>query len=421
MLPGIDLCLDPTRLRVIAAGKAAAAMVRPIYELARGVRGVVVAPARPRSLPPGARGLRWIAAEHPLPGRGSFRAGRAVLDEVQAAAPDDTILVLLSGGASSLLECPAPGLTTAEVRAAYRVLLTAGLSIVDMNRIRSCLSALKGGGLRLAAGRRRVITLALSDVPGDDPAAIGSGPTVLPPRVTTGRATGSRRLDAALHLLRAGGLDRKLSPRVRAMLEREEGAARGTRSAGLTRAAFRAPSVYVVVGSNADARRAAAAEARRLGYAVRHRAALITGEATRAGTSFGRGLGPVPAGRPVCVVAGGESTVQIAGPAGQGGRNQEFVIAASRAVRAPGWVLLAAGTDGRDGPTPAAGALLDATVLGRVGRGLLDAALRHHDVYPLLARLGALIETGPTGTNVMDLALALSFERRVLAAPLSAR
>ncbi len=397
-------------------------MVRPIHELAPGVRGVVVAPARPRSLPVGARGLRWIVAEHPVPGRGSFRAGRCVLDEVQSAAPGDTILVLLSGGASSLLECPALGLTPAEVRAAHRVLLTAGLPIAEWNRIRSCLSALKGGGLRLAAGHRRVITLALSDVPGDDPAIIGSGPTVVPPAAARSvRAGGPGSLGTAMDLLRARGLDRILSPRVWAALEGEEHADQRLRSGRPTRAGRNARSVYVVVGSNADARQAAAAEARRLGYVVRRRAALLTGEAARAGTSFGRGLGPAPAGRPLCVVAGGETTVHIAGPAGQGGRNQEFGLAAARAVRARGWAVLAAGTDGRDGTTPAAGALLDATMLARVSRGSVDAALRHHDVYPLLARLGALVETGPTGTNVMDLALALNFERGVLAGTPPAR
>ncbi len=420
--------LDPSRLRVFAVGKAAVAMALAVAEIVPNVPGLVVAPGRPSVVPAPACALRWIEAEHPLPGRGSFRAGRLALREFGQADPAQTILVLLSGGASSLLEAPAPGLSTADLRRSHEILLTAGLPIAVMNRFRSALSAIKGGGLLAVARSRRVITLALSDVPGDAPATIGSGPTVAPRGhvvdeaffeagngLRSGREVwqpgklGEGGLIDARSASAAQAFLQKLPRRVREFLAGDPGRAR----LALARRPGAAPSLrirheYVVIGSNRDALTAAAAEARQRGYAVRRRRGLLSGEAVVAGGAFGRRLGVASRDEPQCVLAGGETTVRIEGRSGLGGRNQEFALAAARAARGQGWAILAAGTDGCDGSTPAAGAICDDAVLARIGVPRLDNALRRHDVYPLLKRSGALVETGPTGTNVMDLAVAVA-------------
>ena len=349
------------------------------------------------------------AGSHPVPDEASVEAGlRALAMARDARQRDATLIVLLSGGASAMLEAPAEGITLADTIALTRVLLRGGLPIADVNAIRKHVSAIKGGQLAVAAGRS--ITFALSDVHGpveNDPAVIGSGPTVADPttfadalaaltRDQRGIGPGHALDDPAWPLKRV--LDR-LRRGVRGEIEEtpKPGDPR------LTRAQF------VLAGSRQDAMDGACAEAARRGYLVERVEAPTIGEASAAARAF---LARVPgrAERPLCVVASGETTVTLGRAPGHGGRNQEFALAAVRGLSALADAALASiGTDGIDGPTDAAGAIVDDTTLARArALGLdPDAALAAHDSHPFFRALGDLVVTGATGTNVGDLQVLL--------------
>jgi glycerate-2-kinase len=341
---------------------------------------------------------RSFAATHPQPSEASEAAGRAALALADEARQDDGLLVVcLSGGASAMLAVPAGGLTIAHKVAVTDRLLRAGLDIGELNLVRRHLSAIKGGQLAARAGRS--ITLAISDVctpVEDDPVVIGSGPT----------SADASTFDEALSLLRRHDLVDDLPPPVVGHLEAgAAGRADGPVPPDDPRIARAA---YWVVASRSDAMRAAADDARRLGYHVHVERAPTVGEARVAGrrlVAAGRGMA-----RPACLIASGETTVQVRGQ-GQGGRNQEFAVAALEELAGLAPAALASiGTDGRDGPTDAAGAFVgDATwgALGPDGRRRVESALRENDSYPLLDTLGALVRTGPTGTNVGDLQVLL--------------
>lgn len=383
-----------TPLYVVAAGKAATPMLRA-FEQAYGARiraHVVAAPD--------------TGCGHPVPNDASVDAGRRALtmaaDARRAGAP---LVVLLSGGASALLAVPAEPLTLAEKIGATRVLLRSGLPIAAINGVRRHLSGIKGGRLAAAAGR--TITFAISDVHApveDDPAAIGSGPTVADP------STFGDVLDA----LRSRGVLEEMPAAVREHLAR---GASGERAETVKPGDPRlAGSEYLLVGSRRDAMDGVAAEARARGYTVERIEAPTLGEAREAARAFiadGRAR-VASAAQPLCIVASGETTVRIEGTAGTGGRNQEFALAAALDdVASDGWALASVGTDGIDGPTDAAGAVVDASTLDRARAHSLDAAssLRGHDAYPFFHALGDLIVTGPTGTNVGDVQILL--RRRV--------
>jgi glycerate-2-kinase len=299
---------------------------------------------------------------HPLPDEASFAAGAATLrlaDENRVRG--ERLVVLLSGGASAMLAAPADGVTLEDKIAVARELLRSGRPIAEINAVRRRLSAIKGGKLAVRAGKS--ITFAISDVHApveDDPSVIGSGPTVV-----TGTA--------------AGDVD--------------------------------AP--FVLAGSRRDAMDGAETEARRLGYLVERIAAPTLGEAARAARAFVE-FAHTRAARhekPICVIASGETTVALTGNTGAGGRNQEFALAAALAMAKIEDVALASvGTDGIDGPTDAAGAIVDGMTIGRAQATGLDAsvALARHDSYPFFRALGDLVVTGPTGTNVGDLQVFLS-------------
>jgi glycerate-2-kinase len=399
------------RLWVAGAGKAAVAMARGVARIAPEVAGIVIAP------PPRGEGrrrarigrIRVLYGEHPIPARGSFSATRA-LEEALCSRPwDVTILLLLSGGASALLAAPARGISTRDKARLNRLLIGAGLGIDDLNAVRKHVSRVKGGGLlRLAAGRE-VLTLALSDVVGDDPATIGSGPSVADP--TT--------FGDALAAIDRHGLGRSLPAAVRHRLRR--GAARGGENGARRSSRLAEPEPtetvkpgdpllrrarYAIVGSNETASRAAAREARRRGYAVVVRSAPLCGEARDAARELVAAL-PRGRSRARCVIAGGETVVSAHGARGRGGRCQELALAAVPLLAGSGWTLLVAGTDGVDGRTPAAGAMCDGSTLARSGPNAVERALSRHDSYGFFSRVGGLLVTGPSGTNVMDLAIAL--------------
>jgi hydroxypyruvate reductase len=333
------------RVGVFAAGKAAAGMMRAAWK--PGWDGLLVLPRDS----PGFRrpGARVLFSAHPEPDASSVRAGRAAVRFFSRFGPGDLVLCLLSGGASSLLCLPRPGVTLAQKRREVARLARAGASIEEVNRLRASLSAIKGGKLGRVT-EARLVTLVLSDVPGDRASLVGSGPTV-----------------------------------------------RGRRG-DLTR----------VVASNRDGVAGAAREARRRGLHVRISRRLLTGEAREAGVSFARTAMRQAPG--TVLLAGGETTVMLGPRHGTGGRSLELALAAAIVLDGvPDVALLAAGSDGRDGSSRAAGALVGGSTVARARRRGLDAedSLRRHDAEPLLEAARALIVTGPTGTNVADWAFAI--------------
>jgi glycerate-2-kinase len=363
---------------------------------ARLVEGVLTVPSGTAAeLGPG---WQVFDASHPLPNESSEAAGRAALALARNVRGDDeTLLVCLSGGASAMLAVPGGDLTLADKRAANALMLRAGLDIGSMNIVRRHLSAVKGGQLAVAASQS--ITLAISDVTSpvdDDPLTIGSGPTVGDP--TT--------YEDALAVIDRADIARALPPAVMSHLHAGcEGKRTGPirpDDARLKRAA------YWIVASRHDAMGAAADTARHLGYATTVHARAVTGEARRAPAAIFEAASEL--GRPACHIFSGETTVRVVGE-GRGGRNQEVAVAALEQINdvAPA-ALASIGTDGIDGPTDAAGGLVDSDMWARLGsdaRTLCAQFLDNNDAYPLLEQLGGLIKTGPTGTNVCDLQVLL--------------
>ncbi len=388
------------KLSLIAVGKASVAMTRGALDRvgSRLSAGIVV---HPHGYPVGGlsdRRLALYASAHPLPDASGLAAAGRILAAVDAMGEDELCLVLLSGGGSSLLPCPLPPLTLDEVMETTRLLLASGADIHELNTVRKHLSAVAGG--RLAARCAGVIvTLAISDVVGDDPAVIASGPTVADPTTFA---------DAAGVLRRHRLLER--APRaVTALLE--EGCA-GRRAE--TPKTLPSRHLYSVIASGNVAAEAAAAEASRCGFTPLIVTTSLEGEAREAGrllASVGKECKahgrPLPA--PACIIAAGETTVTVTG-SGTGGRNQEIALSAATALRGEPSVLLTSfATDGKEGNTDAAGAYASSlTVAAGAARGLdPHACLRDNDAHRFLSAAGEVIATGPTGTNVNDLTFLL--------------
>jgi len=391
--------LDGGRVILVAAGKAAWQMANEFCRLVPTVviGGVVTGPDESGTSPPAE--LEYWPGGHPFPDDQSVEAARRALALCAAADRETTLIVLLSGGASSMLALPVDGLTIADKVETSRALMNAGAPIDELNCVRKHLSAIKGG--RLGAAVHQSLTLAISDVHGpiaDDPSVIGSGPTV---------ADASRFADALQIIDRRGAVVPKS---VRAHLERgAKGQEPETLKPGdprLSRAAF---DVIANRASALDGARLAAAAA---GYAVEVIEDPTHGEARSASHQFvTEARRRAAAGvRPLCVLAAGETTVRVTGE-GVGGRNQEFALAAAAMMGSVGRAALLAsvGTDGIDGPTDAAGAFVDSTTLARAERAGLDprASLADNDSYRFFEPLGDLIRLGRTGTNVGDLHVML--------------
>ena len=384
---------------VLAAGKAAAAMLNAFAAGASApVRTMIgIGPARPPLL---AAGAEWYDAGHPLPTEGSLAAARRALDLAAASAADDLLTVLLSGGGSALMALPVDGISLAEKQHAVRTLMAQGADIHELNTVRKHVSAIKGGRLAAAAGGS-VLTLAVSDVVGDDLSVIASGPTV------ADESTYAMALDV---LRRRGGIERYPLVLAEHLQRGAAGAIAETPKAGddrLARASAR------VIGAQRGALAGARAAAAALGFHVRVIEHPVTGEARTAAAlhvqTVAEVLKSVP--RPACVLSSGETTVTVTGH-GKGGRNQEFAFAMARTLATLGDTVVAAsiGTDGIDGPTDAAGAIVDATTFARAAAAGLDDAeqyLTENNTYEFFERLGDLIKTGPTSTNVGDLQVVL--------------
>ncbi len=381
---------------VVALGKAAGRMARAATRvLGPTTVGIAVtSEGSPRSL----GRIRTLVGDHPVPGPRSLAAGRAVCRFLTTRRREDSVLFLISGGGSALVEVPAAPLTLSDLRRTTQILLAAGPPIVVDNAVRTALSVLKGGQLAELVPSRRYATIAISDVVGDPPSVIASGPTV--------RATGSPRF--ALESARRYGFFHRLPPRVRERL----GALARAPSGPPRRDARRA--TFAFAATNATAVEGAAREARRRGYTVVRGARPIVGDTRRAALAEARAVVRSPRARPIARISGGETTVVLGPHPGRGGRNQEFALTAARPLAGRSAVVLSIGTDGIDGPTDAAGGWIDGRTVTRAHRLGLDLAreLTRHNAYPTLERLGGLLRTGPTGTNVTDLHVALIAARR---------
>ena len=372
---------DEAALRVVAAGKAAAAMAS-VLEAAAGERiaGGVAVTKDGCELP--LRRLALRSAAHPVPDARSAEAGGAVLAAAAAAGPDDWLVVLLSGGASALLARPLPGLSLDDLRATTAALLASGAPIEELNAVRKHLTAVSGGRLARATRAARVLVLALSDVIGDDPAVIASGPCTADP---------SRYADA-LGVLARRGLRERVPPAVLAHLEagargeRDESAKPG--DPALARVAFR------VLASNRDALAAACEAAQREGVPAVVLTGALRGEAREVGARLAALARASAPRRATLLAAGGETTVTVRG-AGLGGRCQELALAAALGLAGDARAtLLAAGTDGSDGPTDAAGAFADGATTARAPREARARPGRERQP-PLLRGRGRPLPDGP--------------------------
>jgi glycerate 2-kinase len=396
--------VDLQRVRRIVAvglGKAGAPMAAAVEEILgdRIEQGVVV--TKYGHLQP-TRTIRIHEAGHPVPDDAGIAGAQAVLDQVHGLGSDDLVLVLISGGGSALTPAPVAGITLAEKQALTKALLACGADIREMNALRKHISRIKGGQLARAAAPARVFTLILSDIVGDPLDAIASGPTVPDPRTYAD----------ALAILDKYRIRQEIPSSIRTHLE--AGAAGRIPETPKPDDPLFARVRSVMVASNIQALEAAKAEAHRLGFQAMILSSFIEGETREiarmhAALALEVRASGNPLQPPVCLITGGETTVTLKGT-GKGGRNQEFALAAALDIAGlPDVVVLSAGTDGTDGPTDAAGALADGDTVSRaIGLGLAPrVALDGNDAYPFFHRLGDLVMTGPTRTNVMDVRLVL--------------
>jgi len=382
------------RTVVVGAGKAAAAMAAAVEANWSGpIEGLVVT-RYGHSVP--CRHIEVIEAAHPVPDAAGREAARRILDKVQGLGPDDLVLCLLSGGGSALLALPAGGVTLEDKQAINRALLRSGAHIEEMNTVRKHLSAIKGGRLAIAAAPAPVLSLMISDVPGDDPSVIASGPTV--PDATTSAA--------AIAILERYGIDIP-GP----VLKHLQGPTAETPKPGDTR--FRNVTNRVVATPQ-EALEAAAQVARDAGFRPLILGNAIQGEARDVGlvhagiakqvTGYGQ-----PSAPPCALISGGETTVTVRG-GGRGGRNAEFLLGLAVALDGcAGVAAMAADTDGIDGSEDNAGAFLLPDSPERAAQSGLNfsAHLANNDAYSVFARLGDLLITGPTRTNVNDIRVIL--------------
>lgn len=408
------------RVWLFAFGKAAHPMASAaVATLERSgaeiVGGVIVGPD---AQPSPHAAIAELAGDHPLPGRRSFAAAERIGELARARRSDDAALVLISGGATSLIGAPIDGITQPELIQLYELLLGSGLDIREMNAVRKRFARWGAGRLADALAPGETLALLISDVEGDDPADIASGPCTPDPNTVQ---------DVIAILLRTGIHDRIAA----SMRDYLSSVARGflTETPRSTDPMFAHVGTRII-GSNRLSTDAAARRAHALGLPVVNHGSVLTGDAALCGAALAESLlARARDGWRGCVIWGGETTVQLgvtstgapdaadsaaAQDIPRGGRCQELALSASRVLAAGGEIarsvtLLAAGTDGRDGPTDAAGAFADATVweaIRRSGRSP-EAALARHDSYAALDAAGALHRRGHTGTNVRDVVIAV--------------
>jgi glycerate 2-kinase len=382
------------RVFVLGCGKAGAAMALAVEDLLcdRISAGFVVVKDGHLAA---TRAVVLAEAGHPVPDARGVQAARRLLELASGAAAADLVIVLVSGGGSALTPAPAADVSLAEKQTVTRSLLAAGAAIGELNTVRKHLSRFKGGQLARAAAPALVVTLVLSDVIGDPVDVIASGPTA--PDPTT--------FQEALNILRMRGL---LADAPFSVRERLQAGARGeVLETPKPRDPIFGRVGHVIIGNNQLVVDAAVERARSLGYHSEVLTRELQGEARHTAQVLverARALEP-----PACLIAAGETTVTVRGR-GRGGRCQEFALAAALIIEGDNSLtVLAAGTDGTDGPTDAAGAVVDGSTITRGRQAGLDmqAALDDNDSYRVLRATGDLIVTGPTNTNLLDLYLVV--------------
>jgi glycerate 2-kinase len=386
---------------VVGAGKASAHMAKAVEDLLREhIREGMIIVKYGHGVP--LNKIRINEAGHPIPDENGRLAARQLLDLAEKAGKDDLIICLISGGGSALLPMPNPPLTLTDKQKTIKILLACGATIDEINRVRKHMSLIKGGWLAQKAYPATLVTLIVSDVPGDRLDVIASGPTVPDPST----------FKDCMEVIAKYQLANKLPVSVMDYMNSGySGKIKETPKPGDP--AF-STTFNLIVGSNADALLAAKQTAESLGYHTMILSSSICGNTrdaalfhTAIAKEIRKSANPLPP--PACVLSGGETTVKVTGK-GLGGRNQEFALAAALDIQGQEcMVILSAGTDGTDGPTDVAGALVDHTIVPNAMSAGLDPEifLNNNDSYHFFKNTNGLIATGPTGTNVMDLRVIL--------------
>ena len=401
-----DVSLDLTqfeRILVIGGGKASAGMALEVERILgnKMLGGSVNIPVYTKPWPRSSR-IEFNPATHPIPSEKGVRGVKKMLQLVDEPSRRDLVMCLISGGGSALMPFPAKGVRLSDKQQTTELLLKSGATIQETNTVRKHLSGIKGGRLAEKLFPSTVVSVIVSDVVGDDPESIASGPTV--PDYTT--------FEDAFNVLQRHGLWHMVPKSVRYHISRG-------RRGGLEETPKSRSSVFrqvhnVIVGSSKVACEAAAKALRKRGYRPLILSTRIQGEARDVGRIL-TGIvsdirrNQIPFSPPAALVAGGETTVTVHGK-GRGGRNQELALASAFSLGSiPGVLFASIGTDGVDGPTDAAGAVVDGTTIERGLKMGLDAQgfLDANNSYPFFKKLGDLIVTGPTGTNVNDVMIAI--------------
>ncbi|MCY4046594.1 MAG: DUF4147 domain-containing protein [Candidatus Dadabacteria bacterium] len=386
---------------VVSFGKAASAMAAAVEKLLGDTitDGIVISGSRPRE---DFRKARFMLSSHPVPDEKSVAAARAVMALLEKTGPADLVLFLISGGGSSMLAMPREGLSLEDKSRVTEQLLISGVDTYGLNTVRKKLSKIKGGGLLKQALPSEAATLILSDVVGDNLEMIASGPTV----------ADTTTYKEAWRVIEALGVEHQIPPRV--VVELEKGLREEEKNPRPAPADGGEAAQTVIVGNNGKCLDAAAAKARSLGYGTLVLSSQIRGEAREvakcvAAVALDIERFEKPLETPACVIFGGETTVNVKG-GGKGGRNTETALSFCMEVVGHGNIVgLFAGTDGIDGPTDAAGAICDgdSRLVARARGVSARDHLMANDSYSFFDSLGDLIKTGPTGTNVMDIGMAL--------------
>ena len=381
-----------SRVLVVGCGKAATPMVEAVHEVFGDRAEGSVNGLENRTM----GRIRIVKARHPIPDEEGVRGAERILELASGAMGKDVVLCLISGGGSALMPLPEEGVSLENKMAMTKLLLKCGANIVEINSVRKHLSRIKGGKLALAAGKARVFSLILSDVLGDPLDSIASGPT----------APDTKTYEDAIGVFRKYRIWDEAPASIRRVLE-----ARKNETPKADHPVFRRVT-NILIGNNEKAVDAAAARAGALGYSVVTRYRWSVGEARDfpAKTLFPEMRRLLESGElrtPAALVFGGEPTVTLKGN-GKGGRNQEMALAALPGLE-KGWTLASIGTDGIDGNSDAAGAIADAEVMGRAAGQKLEAGpfLDNNDSNSFFAKTNGLLLTGPTGTNVADIAVLI--------------
>lgn len=375
------------RVIVVGAGKASARMAQAVEAEWGPCEGIVIVPHK-AALP--TQKIEIVEARHPVPDAAGETAARRILHLVSGLGADDLCLCLISGGGSSLMAAPLPGLTLEDKQLVNSALLASGAAIDQMNILRKHLSAVKGGRLAVAAHPAKVVTLTISDVPGDDVSIIASGPTVPDPSSS----------EDALKIIERFKID--LPTHIVEMLRSEI-----ADTPDPSHPVFSAALTHLIARPQ-DALEAAAQVARQNGVTPIVLGDAIEGEAREAGKVMSGIASQIvrygqPAQTPAVLISGGETTVTVDGPAGRGGRCSEFLLGFALASWGQTRIsALACDTDGRDGSEHNAGAIWSSSQQARANRDTAIRALSAHDAYGFFEQVGGLIETGPTHTNVND-------------------